>query len=249
MKVTVSIVVIALLLALVFFLTGTSHKEPLAVDGEEINWRAAENYAVSAAKADPKSVMALIVGQEESSDDPWACASCHGDEGQGTQDIPRLAGISAGYLVKQLQDYRSGARLNDNMQYVVSNLKDEEMAALGAYYEALKADPSAKASLGGDLERGRELVQAGDWTVDLPSCFSCHGPLGWGVQDTFPAIAGQHPAYTHSQLVAWKEGRRANSPLGLMHSVAQSLSEQDRRAVSDYLATLPPPQFRDSVAD
>lgn len=211
-------------------------------DGAGIDWRAAQNYGEAAGKADPSSVQDLIKGATGADDAPWACASCHGDSGEGAQDIPRLAGVSAGYLVKQLHDYQSGARRNDNMQYVVSTLTDGQMAALGAYYAALETAPSSSASLGGDVERGRLLALAGDWSVDLPSCFSCHGPLGWGVGDTFPAIAGQHPAYTHTQLAAWKDGRRANAPLGFMHSVATALSGQDMRAVSDYLATLPPPQ-------
>lgn len=241
MKVVISIVPIALSTALLVACTG-NNQQKLTADGTNIDWRAAESYAASAAEADPKSVVTLVKGNVESADATWSCASCHGDDGQGAQNIPRLAGVSAGYLVKQLHDYKSGARINNNMHYVVSTLTDEEMAALGSYYATLKTAPSATASLGGDLERGRELALEGDWSVDLPSCFSCHGPLGWGVGDTFPAIAGQHPAYTHSQLAAWKEGGRANSPLGLMHSVAQSLSEQDMNAVSDYLATLPPPQ-------
>lgn len=248
MKVVISIIPIALSTALLMACTGNTQQKP-AADGTTIDWRAAESYAVTAAKADPRSVITLIKGNEEVADDPWSCASCHGDKGQGAQNIPRLAGVSAGYLVKQLQDYKSGARLNDNMQYVVSALTDEEMAAFGTYYSALETTPSATASLGGDLERGRELALAGDWSVDLPSCFSCHGPLGWGVGETFPAIAGQHPAYTHSQLAAWKEGSRANSPLGLMHAIAGALSEQDMNAVSDYLATLPPPQSRNPSAD
>lgn len=248
MKVVISIVPIALSTALLVACTGNTQQRPKE-DGAMIDWRAAENYGAAAAEADPKSVMALIDGSGESADASWSCASCHGDTGQGAQNIPRLAGVSAGYLVKQLHDYQSGARINDNMQYVVSTLTDEEMAALGTYYAALKTAPSATASLGGDLERGRELTLAGDWTVDLPSCFSCHGPLGWGVGETFPAIAGQHPAYTHTQLAAWKEGSRVNSPLGFMHSIAQSLSEQDMSAVSDYLATLPPPQSRNPDAD
>lgn len=212
-----------------------------AEDGVGIDWRSAETYATAAATADPQSVIGLIDGADAESE-AWACASCHGDNGEGTQDIPRLSGVSAGYLVKQMHDYRSGARQNDNMRYVVSTLTDDQLNALGKYYEALEIGPSSKPSFGGDLERGRALALAGDWTVDLPSCFSCHGPMGWGVEDAFPPISGQHPAYTHAQLVAWKEGRRANSPLGLMHSVAAALSDQDMRAVSDYLATLPPPQ-------
>lgn len=242
MKTAATVVILASLVA-----CGKSAPEQSRVDGTAVDWRAADAYAAAAIEADPQSVTALIEGGAEATHAPWACASCHGERGQGTQDIPRLAGVPAGYLVKQLHDYRSGARRNDNMQYVVSTLTDDQLAALGRYYAGLEAPPSSETSLGGDLARGRSLALAGDWSVDLPSCFSCHGPLGWGVGQTFPPIAGQHPAYTVSQLVAWKDGRRANSPLGLMHAVAAALSDQDMRAVSDYLATLPPPQ-RDDLA-
>lgn len=234
-----------------FFIIGltaglaVSAQEVGTADGASVDWRAAQSYAEMAEQADPQAVIGLVEGDASAGDTRWACSSCHGDQGQGTQNIPRLSGLAAGYLVKQLHDYKNGARENANMEYVASTLTDQEMAALGAYYASQDVGPSAKASLGGDLERGRSLALAGDWSVALPSCFSCHGPLGWGVEDTFPAISGQHPAYTHAQLAAWKDGRRANSPLGLMHSVATALSDQDMRAVSDYLATLPPPQSRD----
>jgi len=41
-----------------------------------------------------------------------ACASCHGDKGQGTNDdyFPRLAGKPAGYLYNQLVAFRDGRR-------------------------------------------------------------------------------------------------------------------------------------------
>ncbi len=214
----------------------------LAQDAALPEWRAADDYAAAAANVDPALAMPLINGDPEATDKAWACASCHGDAGQGAETIPRLSGLSVGYIVKQLHDYKTGVRQNNNMQYVARTLTDEQMAALGAYYGALDAPPAATPSLGGDLERGRMLALEGDWNVDLPSCFTCHGPSGWGVGQAFPAIAGQNPSYIHAQLAAWKAGSRANAPLGLMQSVAAALSDDDMRAVSDYLASLPPPQ-------
>lgn len=207
-------------------------------------YSAAATYAEAAAAVDPVGVAAIVTGEGAASPSAWACASCHGTTGQGKQTVPRLAGLPAGYITKQLHDYRNGTRRNGTMQYVVSTLDDEQMAALGAYYAVLDAPPTAEPSLGGDLERGRALALQGDWSVALPSCFSCHGALGWGVEEAFPGIAGQHPAYIHAQLAAWKNGARANSPLGLMQSVAAAMSPRDMRAVSDFLATLPPPQPR-----
>ncbi|MFD2192270.1 c-type cytochrome [Pistricoccus aurantiacus] len=199
---------------------------------------AALYYARQALQADVKSVETLI---GKGSDDSWACASCHGDQGQGAENVPRLAGLPAGYLVKQLHDYAKGRRLNHNMRYVVQGLTDQQMAALGRYYAEMDAPSSARPSLSGDLERGRELALQGDWSLDVPACYSCHGSSGWGVGQAFPALAGQHPSYTYNQLANWKNGSRANSPIKLMHSVAMALSVNDMRAVADYLASLPAP--------
>ncbi len=188
----------------------------------------------------------LVAGIEAADNGVWACASCHGDQGQGTQNVPRLAGLPAGYIAKQLHDYRESTREDGNMRFVADQLSEDEILALALYYEKLDTAPSSRAELGGDLERGRELALRGDWEVDLPSCFSCHGGSGWGVGQSFPPIAGQQPAYTHEQLAAWQGETRRNSPLGLMHSVAGSMSDADMRAVADYLATLPPPQPADT---
>ena len=39
-----------------------------------------------------------------------ACFICHGMDGEGLGGAPRLAGMSPGYLLKQLQDYADGRR-------------------------------------------------------------------------------------------------------------------------------------------
>jgi cytochrome c553 len=202
---------------------------------------AAEIYAERAALADVSLAEPLVgVGSEAA----WACASCHGAEGEGNGDIPRLAGLPAGYIVKQLMDYRSGARVNDNMQYVTATLSDEEMYALGLYYSRLDTPNRAEPALGGDIDRGRQLALEGDWRVGVPACFVCHGSSGWGVEEAFPPLAAQQAAYTYGQLAAWVDGRRQNSALRLMHDISLALSDEDMRAVADYLATRPAPPPR-----
>jgi cytochrome c553 len=74
----------------------------------------------------------------------------------------------------------------------------------------------------------------------VPACFSCHGPAGFGVAPEFPALAAQHAPYTAMQLAAWAGGTRSNAPLGLMANISAALSSGDRRAVADYMASLPP---------
>ncbi|MEE9926073.1 MAG: c-type cytochrome [Brucella anthropi] len=170
----------------------------------------------------------------------WACASCHGDLGQGKENVPRLAGLPADYIVKQIDDFHSGRRLNESMKIVVASLTDEEKRQLGEYYAGLRVPSNAKPELGGNLARGEALALHGDWSRNVPACFSCHGPSGFGVSPEFPALAAQHASYTASQLAAWVGGQRNNSSLDLMGRISRALSDADRRAVADYLASLPP---------
>ena len=66
------------------------------------------------------------------------CQACHGLDGQAKlPEAPNLAGQSDIYLVKTLNDYRSGARRHDMMSLVARNLKDEDIADLAAYYAAI----------------------------------------------------------------------------------------------------------------
>lgn len=198
----------------------------------------ADELGPKALAADAESVAELV---REGRADVWACASCHGEDGGGAGLVPRLAGLPAGYIAKQLHDYQSGRRVNANMQTVADALSDQEILALAHHYARMNTPSTARPALGGDLARGRVLAQEGEWSVAVPACFSCHGSSGWGVGNIFPPLAAQHPTYIMRQLAAWDEGTRANSPVRLMKGVAHNLSHADRRAVADYLASLPAP--------
>ncbi|MGE5526789.1 MAG: c-type cytochrome [Rhodospirillaceae bacterium] len=63
------------------------------------------------------------------------CAACHGADGNSpTPDFPRLAGQHADYLVKALNDYKSGARKNPIMAPQAANLSARDMDDLAAYF-------------------------------------------------------------------------------------------------------------------
>jgi cytochrome c553 len=173
-------------------------------------------------------------------DQVWSCASCHGDLGQGDESTPRLAGLPGAYIAKQLQNFREGTRENESMQLVAQGLSDPEMTALGAYYTDLRVPSTARPVLSGDLKRGEQLALQGDWSIGVPACFTCHGPSGFGVAPNFPGLSAQHAPYLAAQLANWVGGQRHNDALGLMAQISEALSTQDRRAVADYLASLPP---------
>jgi cytochrome c553 len=66
---------------------------------------------------------------------------------------------------------------------------------------------------------------------------SCHGPAGHGIPPHFPRLNGQPAAYTQKQLVDFKAGRRVDHE-GMMTKIAARLSENDIKAVSEYIAGL-----------
>ncbi len=66
------------------------------------------------------------------------CLSCHGIKAEGgTTDMPALAGQTAAYFRKTMQDYKSGKRHNDiyaRMRYIAEALTDEEIEAMAQYF-------------------------------------------------------------------------------------------------------------------
>ena len=64
-----------------------------------------------------------------------ACASCHGKDGLGTANLPRLAGQYASYIETQLKLFGQRERTNDNavMHSIVSRMSPLEMAAVAEY--------------------------------------------------------------------------------------------------------------------
>ena len=68
-----------------------------------------------------------------------AFAGCHGANGEGVKPNPALAGKSEGEMVQALNDYKSGKRANPIMKTFATQLSDQDMANVAAYYASLKA--------------------------------------------------------------------------------------------------------------
>lgn len=66
-----------------------------------------------------------------------ACASCHGAEGKGTTELPRLAGQHKRYVIDQLQAFSGGSRTNAVMHSIASNLTEFEVQALAQYISGM----------------------------------------------------------------------------------------------------------------
>ena len=165
------------------------------------------------------------------------CFLCHGMAGESASETyPRLAGQNANYLARQLRDFQAGRRKGTTMNDMAKGLTDAEMLALGRYYQEQKADPHPP----GDstlIAAGRALYAEGNAQAGLLSCASCHGAGAEGT-NTLPRLAGQVAAYTDAQLRQFNKRERTNDN-EVMHVVASRLTEEDIKALAEYLASLP----------
>jgi cytochrome c553 len=186
------------------------------------------------------------------------CITCHGADGKGmaTAGFPRLAGLPAAYLAKQLHDFKAGTRQNPIMQPIADALTETEISAVTqAYSERPKVNVQPSAPLQPVPGSGAWLAMRGAWERNIPECTLCHGPSGIGVGSSFPPLAAQSSSYIEAQLMAWRghpavrgKGRKAgvpaqpptrqNDPNGLMQHIAASLTEAEVKSVAEYFGSL-----------
>lgn len=159
-----------------------------------------------------------------------ACATCHGLKGEGDGRLtPRLAGLDAGYLHRQLDDYANGRRAHAQMRTIARRMSGADRAKVSAYYAQL---PSTAET----LPKLSALYQA--------KCASCHGARGEGVGRGNPPLAGQPPAYIEAQLLAWRTGLRRGDGAGEMLAVSRALTPAEIRHLASLAAVPLPPARR-----
>jgi cytochrome c553 len=186
-------------------------------------------------KADPAKA-APIVNE--------VCAGCHGADGNSTSPAnPKLSGQPAEYITKQLRDFQAaakdpnkeGARKSAVMSSLVANLSDQDLVNLGAYF-AEKSIKSGSAKQ--PYADGEKLYRGGNAATGVPACAACHGPTGAGIPVQFPRIGGQHADYVLAQLKAFRNRDRLNDAAQMMRTIADKMTEQEMKAVANYVAGL-----------
>lgn len=170
-----------------------------------------------------------------------SCATCHGEAGLPDRmaPYPRLAGQSAEYVAKQLEDYASGIRRNEQMTPIARALDPQQRAAAARYVASL---PAVRPVLSAAVlqERGRTLDEVGDNAQAIPACGNCHGLRGQGEGAMLPPLAGQPAAYLASQLNAFRSQRRRNDTVEVMEGIASRLTPDDIQELAAYFSALAP---------
>ncbi|MCW2294828.1 cbb3-type cytochrome c oxidase subunit III [Pseudomonas sp. BIGb0408] len=187
-----------------------------------------------------------LVGAVQAAGDPVAgqaktivCGACHGQDGNSPlANFPKLAGQGERYLLKQMQDIKSGARPVVEMTGMLEPLSDQDMVDVAAYYASQKisvgaADPAL-------VDRGQALFRGGKLAEGMPACIGCHSPDGSGIAAAgYPHLGGQHADYIVKQLTAFREGERSNDGDSMiMRDIAAKLSNKDIQAISSYVQGL-----------
>ena len=165
-----------------------------------------------------------------------ACASCHGLKGEGDGNLsPRLAGLSQGYIERQIGFYADGQRINPRMVAVANALTGDELQKVAGYYAGL---PTALRQTCPPAPSAAEaLYRGGDQARSIASCASCHGAAGEGNAGN-PPLSGQPAPYLERQLAAWRTGDRYGDPLGMMSRISKALTPSESAALSAYAAGL-----------
>lgn len=172
------------------------------------------------------------------------CVACHGVDGNSAvPTFPKLAGLGHKYLLKQMQDIRSGLRPVASMAGQVDNLSDQDLADIAAFYDGQQRTPElADAEL---VELGRKVYMSGIMDRKVAACSGCHSPTGKGNGPAgFPGLAGQHADYIAAQLAMFRKGyddatgRVNDGDSKIMRTTAFELSDLEIKAVASYVSGL-----------
>ena len=162
------------------------------------------------------------------------CQSCHGEDGNSPEaTVPKLAGQYAAYIVKQMQDYQSGARKNEIMSGMAATVTSkQDMLDISAYFASqkpMKAD-------------GKKVnKEAGEAKYKGRGCVSCHvltGSGGGPGNYLAPRVGGQHKAYLAKQLKDFKNNVRTNEPSTVMNKLMMFMSDKDIEEVTDFISEM-----------
>ena len=165
-----------------------------------------------------------------------SCSGCHGADGNsGTPAYPKLAQQHPEYIVKQLQEYKSGKRANAIMAGIAGGLTEDDMKNIAFWVTTNKAKLGAATDK--DLVAlGERIYRGGVQERQITACAGCHSPNGAGIPAMYPRLSGQHAEYTAAQLSYFRDGVRKNNLI--MTQAAARLNDREIKALADYIAGL-----------
>jgi cytochrome c553 len=162
------------------------------------------------------------------------CAICHGPQGVSDANSPNLAGQFAAVTYKELNDFKTGARVNVVMSPFASNMSNQDMLDIAAYYSYLPRVPSNHLDSGVPAP---PIVVTGAPMRNIPPCGSCHGDIDNKAGS--PWLGGQSAVYIKAQLQAFANGTRRNDISQQMRNIARQMTAEEIEQVARYYEAQP----------
>jgi cytochrome c oxidase subunit 2 len=173
------------------------------------------------------------------------CAACHGPQGQGQQllNAPKLTGLGAWYIERQVEYFKDGVRgtheldtYGATMAPIMAAVPDDTAIRNVAAYIDTLPDQAIEPTVTGDVERGARIFR---------TCAACHGTSGQGIWAlNAPRLAGASDWYLVTQLNNFKARIRSShaedrygEQMALMADILPN--EQAVNDVVAYINTLP----------
>jgi cytochrome c553 len=155
------------------------------------------------------------------------CLGCHGIEGYKNAypmySVPKLEGQNPDYLAAALHGYRDGDRAHLTMHAQASELSDQDILDIAAYFAGKPLTSTGKAP--GSVPQAATL------------CVSCHGQDGVAIAPMYPSLAGQHEDYLVRAIDEYRKGGRKNP---VMKALVATLKDGDIAVIAQYFSGLTP---------
>jgi cytochrome c553 len=159
----------------------------------------------------------------------YTCLGCHGVDGYRNAypnySVPKLVGQHPEYLIAALQEYKGDQRSHLTMHSQASELSDQDMADIAAYFS------------GTALQPGPVPANAPPAPAAVAVCAACHGATGISVVPNYPILAGQHADYLKREIAEYKDGGRKNP---IMAGMSATIKDSDVDALAEYFSKMQP---------
>lgn len=162
------------------------------------------------------------------------CAICHGPQGVSDANSPNLAGQYAAVTYKELNDFKTGARVNAVMSPFAVNMSNQDMLDLAAYYSYLPRVPSSQADA---RLPAPPIVTTGAPMRNIAPCGCCHGDID--TKAGSPWLGGQSAVYIKAQLQAFASGARRNDISQQMRNIARHMTAEEIEQAARYYEAQP----------
>lgn len=165
------------------------------------------------------------------------CAGCHNPDGNSEiPENPKLSGLDAAYIARQLKDFKSGDRHSNVMVNIIPMVDEQEYKSLAVFFSVQKRTNGAAADKA-QAAQGKLIYDDGILGSAVPACAGCHNEDGSG-SAKYPKLSGQNTPYVIQQLLDFKNGVRTNDAKAAMQAVAKRMNESEINAVAHYVSTL-----------